>query len=505
MKTRIPKKLLAALTALCLLLSFGMFSAMAEAAGELGAALTEALGDAFPEAQALNTTMTKALASGLAFDEEGQFKILVMNDLTDGMIPYPAMIRYIEYVLEDTQPDLVVLNGDITRRAVTGFAANWSTIPWICGLLQKAEVPFTLTFGENDALLPMSKNHYLTNYQKYANCLAYDDVPTDGGVANHNLFLFNDADAAAAKDLDGVAFNLWMLDSNNDGLIRTQSAWYAAKEYDAIYLRTGYIVPSILFTHMPLPEIQNTESGAGLGMRYGGEMYRAMVPFGGVMAAVSGHYRNTMFDETWTKEDTGYTYKRWTGIESEYTYDSDYSLRFIQRSGMTFLSCNNTDRATRGATLITLQLLKEAIPEVIEYVYEYEYEYELDEFDEPKLDENDEPILLLDENDEPIIKLDENDEPVLKLGEDGNPIILSSSVAVPSEPPVVEIGDVVHLPVTIYFDGSAEKQAFYKAGVNWFFGPLSSLIGLCASLFADRYEVTYKVNQFFGNIFGFML
>jgi len=486
MKTRIPMKLLAALTALCLLLSFGVFSAMAEA-----------LDDATPEAQALPIELTTALASGLAFDEDSsQFKILVMNDLTDGMLPYPTMLKYIEYVLEDTEPDLVVLNGDITRRAVSGFAANWSTIPWICGLLAKAEVPFTITFGENDAILPMSKNHYLTNYQKYDNCLAYEDARFAAGVANHSLFVFNDAEAAEAADLDGVAFNLWLMDSNSDGLVRTQSSWYAKKEFESIYLSTGYIIPSMLFTHLPLPEIQNVRSGKNLKTPYGGEMYRAMAPFGtmlpeivppeptdipsqaqpfvGVMAAVSGHYHTTLFDETWVNAENG------------------YSLRFISRPSMSFLH-RHGDRATRGASLITLELIDAAIPEEIEY--EYIYQYELDEFDELVLDSDDQPILVLDENDEPIV-LD----------------VIETVVAYPVAP-VVEIESVVHLPMfATYFDDDnvaigkvGSRHAFYKAGVNWLFGPLSSLIGLCASLFADRYTVTFSVTQFFGDTFGFML
>lgn len=402
MKTRIPLKLLAALTALCLLLSFSAFSAVADEEPETDVSL------------AVQKDLTRSLASGLAFDG-GEFKILVMNDLNDGIIPYPAMLKYIESVMADEQPDLVVLNGDITRKGVSTFMANWAVIPWICDLF--GSTPFTLTYGDNDALLPVSKNHYLTNYQGYSNCLAYDDEPTDAGVANHNMFIFNDAAAAAAKDIAGVAFNLWFLDTNQDGLFRTQSAWYGAKEYDAIYLETDYILPSIMFTHMPLPEINNVAPGLGNTVNAG--IYAMMKEFGDVKAAVSGHHRSSLFERTY--ED----------------------LLFIQRPGMTFLSCSDTNRDTRGASIITLQLDNEAVP---------------------------------------------------------------AAPSVPAAAPEVSIKEVRHIPAfATYFDDGGDMYKFYKAGVNWFFGPLSSFIGLICSPFADRYQVTFNVNQWFGNTFDWLL
>ncbi|MCL1951795.1 MAG: metallophosphoesterase, partial [Oscillospiraceae bacterium] len=354
MKTRIPLKLLAALTALCLLLSFGAFSAAADEAPETG--------DAQSVAQV--GTLDKALASGLAFDASGDFKILVMNDLDDGIIPYPAMLKYIESVIADEQPDLIVLNGNITRGGVSVFMANFAVIPWICNLF--GDIPFTLTFGKTDALLPVSKNHYLTNYQKYSNCLAYDDAPINAGVANHNLFIFNDDVAAGDKSLDGVAFNLYLLDSNKDGFYRPQAEWYGMKEYDLIKEATDYVVPSLMFSHLPLPEINLALPGEGLGDThynvYANTMYQQIKNGGkdgvrnadmrgGVMAVVSGSHPSALFD---TEDDY---------VDTDVLRGADpFPLRFIQRPGMSFLTCSDTNRDTRGASIITLHLDTEAIP-----------------------------------------------------------------------------------------------------------------------------------------------
>jgi len=400
MKTRIPMKLLAALMALCLLLSFGVVYAMADEEGE---AARDAL---IAEFQALNTDLTRALNSGLAFDAAGEFKILVLSDLDIGIAPYPAMLKAIDYMIQDVQPDLIVLNGDVTRKqsSVLGITGSGVSIAWICDMIPR-NIPFTVTFGDNDALLPMSKNSYLTRYQRYGNFVGYDDVPTTAGVANHNLFVFADD---SSDDIANVAFNLWMLDTNQDGLFRTQSAWYGAKEYDAIFLETDYIVPSALFTHKSLMENANVAGNV--------EMLYMMGEFGDVKAAISSNARTV----------------------SQTTIGSTV---FYGTPGMAFTG--KGERATRGGTLVTLAMTPVAQPAA-------------------------------------------------------------------GEAPFDVSVSVTQKPSWAYFDddtaeGIGPKHAFYKAGVNWFFGPPASLFGWMVGLFTDKYEVAYKITQFWGDIFNFML
>jgi len=412
MKTRIPMKLLAALTALCLLLSFGVFYAMAdEALDDLAVAQDEASAEEdalLAEFQALNTDVTRALNSGLAFDNN-EFKILVLSDMDIGIGPYPAMLRAIDYMIEDTQPDLIVLNGDVTRKqsSVFGITGSGVSIAWICDMIPKS-IPFTVTFGENDALLPVSKNRYLARYQRYSNFLGYDDVPPDAGVGNHNLFVYADAAGAAGKDIADVAFNLWMLDTNKDGLFRTQSAWYGAKEYDAIFLETDYIIPSMVFTHKSLLSTANVAGGA--------EMLYMMEEFGNVKGAVSSHARS--ISETTSGGTT-----------------------FFGTPGMAFTG--KGERATRGGTLFTVTLIPVSEPAAGEAPYDV------------------------------------------------------SIVPTPK-------------PIWPYFDddtaeGIGPKHAFYKAGVNWFFGPPASFFGWMVGLFTNKYKVAYNITQFWGDIFNFML
>jgi len=459
MKIRTPMKLLAALTALCLLLGFGVFSAMAEpitAGDENGATL-----------QAMSTDQALALASGLHFDGVGsEFKILVLADLDDGVFPYPTMLKYIQYVLEDVEPDLIVLGGDITREGASILGLTSNAIPWVCDLF--GDIPFTLTFGENDALLPISKNNYFRRYQQYDNCLAYDlDREALPGVGNHNLFIFNDEGAAdaAAADLSGVACNLWLMDSNGDGFFQPQTAWYAIRE-DSITTRADYRIPSMLFSHYPLPEAYGV-GGPAAGLvnpnypmstsPVDHRMSTQMNTYGLNIAAVSSHHRATAFYETYA------------------------GITFIGNPGLSFLSGSGTTRATRGATLITLQLVdvgKAAVPGIPEV-----------------------PAVPDD--------LDEFDQPIPGTGTPAIPAV----PAVPAQSPQVIISGYQLMTVHDYFnDDNVEeckvgsRNAFYKAGASMAFGPLASLIGRFASLFgADKYEVTFAATQFFGDTFHILL
>ena len=501
MKTRIPMKLLAALTALCLLLGLGVFSAMAEptSAGGEDAGL-----------QAMSTDTELALASGLHFDGVGsEFKILVMGDLDDGALPYPTMLKYIEYVLEDVEPDLIVLNGDITREGASMFGFTSSAIPWVCDLF--GDIPFTVTFGENDALLAISKNNYFKTYQKYDNCLAYDmDREALPGVANHNLFIFNDADAAAdaEEDLFGVACNLWLLDSNGNGIRQPQTAWYAIRE-DSFATRTEYKIPSMLFTHFPLPEAYGA-GGPAAGLvnpnyplstsPVDHRMSTIMGAFGLNIAAVSSHHRATAFNTTFA------------------------GINFIGSPGLSFLSGSGTSRATRGATLITLKLVSEgvayapAIPAVIEPATDGEWVgggepgAEWIEYDEAFWSGGEEGVGVL------ITPVPEGgywDDAEWVPGTE-EVEIAPAEPAIPAQSPVVIISGYQLMTVHDYFndDNPAEeckfkigsRNAFYKAGSSMAFGPIASLFGVIASVFgADKYAVTYSVTQFFGDTFHWIL
>lgn len=475
MKTRISTKLLAVLTAVCLLLSLGVFAATAEEeevvptaeevveiTEETAAPAAQAIElsngfvipdeDLEPALQVSSADIKDALNSGLYF-KNGEFKILVLSDTEVGMWPYSTILKYIEYVLEDVKPDLVILNGDITKTSSSVLSTTPVGLAWICDLL--GDIPFTITFGDLDSVLPVGKTNYIKRYMSYDNCLTYDDEYTISGVANHNLMIFNDA--ASVGDVSKAAFNLWMLDTNANGLNRDQAPWYGIRE-DATTKQAGYVVPSMMFTHMPLPEISNVSSGKTLiapatdaqaedsvigqnstippnestnpGAK---KMFQYIQEMGNVLAAVSGHDRLNAFTRTYT--------------------DGDFSIDFIQNPGMAFTG--KGDRAIRGGRVITLTLEEEGVP------------------DERDINGN----AIPGTGSAPVVTYTTELKPMWDYFDDDNPAE----------------------------DKVGSRHAFYMAGVSWIFGTQSTFYGWLFSLFTDKYDVAFSLTQWFGDTFNFML
>jgi hypothetical protein len=397
----------------------------------------------------------KAFASGLHFNADGEFKILQLSDLEDDTIPYSAMLKYIQLAIADTKPNLIVLTGDITGKTTSALSAAWISVPWIANLVNK--VPFTLTFGETDSILPIGKNSLLGRYQKYSNCKAYDEIPEISGVANHNLFVFKDAASAQAKKIDeNLVFNLWMLDTNANGLYNDQADWYAIRE-DNLLGRLGYSVPSMIFTHRPLPEITNVIKDGKLADPVGSSQsaddqlkeappndFRSRIldhakNYGDVFAAVSGYNHINRFVRTWEYQ-----------ADNPDTTDVDESrsMDFIQTGGMTFNAYGNPN--ARGGRLITLKITADAVPAVTD--------------------------------------------------DDGN-------IETPAAPAQLEY-TTKYLSYFNYFDFNStdiSSKVFYQAGANWFFGPLASMLGQMVGIFTDKYKAAFEVTQWFGDMFNKIL
>jgi len=198
----------------------------------------------------------------LQFGEDGKFTILQISDTQDIFVPRPAMVSAIGAALDRVKPDLVVFTGDniYSPNCPTMFLTEIA-IDAIIAPVAKRNIPFTIIFGNHDNEDAISREDQLAYYQSYENCLAYDDVEEIYGVANHNL---------AIRSSDGTkdAYNLWMLDSGSfykedreaskwDYVRKDQIDWYVNKSDELKAKNGGRPLPSLVFQHIPLPEIFN--------------------------------------------------------------------------------------------------------------------------------------------------------------------------------------------------------------------------------------------------------
>ena len=212
----------------------------------------------------------------LAFDKNGEFKILHICDVQDDYPIASETIQFIHEVIQNTQPDLVVLGGDNTVGDANGEDPEGQAakcIEQLATVFVEEQTYFTLVFGNHDhqqiaktnepADHDRANEYLLSCYQQYGGqyCLASDDAPELFGVGTQNLTIASSTDAG--KD----AYNLWMLDSGGYEYTADGDGDYSAVHPDQLaYMeevsaelsaKNGKTVPSMAFQHIIVGEIMD--------------------------------------------------------------------------------------------------------------------------------------------------------------------------------------------------------------------------------------------------------
>lgn len=182
---------------------------------------------------------------------QNNFRILQLTDLhisdkDDQDLHY----RFIDLTIMDANPHLIVVTGDIFT-----FASK-STAKRLFNYLDSHGVPWTVTFGNHDEQCNFSINwlaQYLSNYG--SNCL-FKDIANDNVYGNCN-FVIN------LKKNNAVHEQIILLDSNRynfgsyfgyDYIKQDQIEWYE-KIVNYTTEQNGSVVPSIIYCHIPIPEM----------------------------------------------------------------------------------------------------------------------------------------------------------------------------------------------------------------------------------------------------------
>ena len=211
----------------------------------------------------------------LQFRADGTFRILQMTDLhlSDPEMdddPDKAKLleketytyRGMEMCIEQTDPDLVVLTGDILN-------SHWDEMTYdfmarivrkISAVFEKYNVPFAVVFGNHDSNLRLHREIQMCLFLESPLCYGSLNGGEMSGCGTYNLPILS-------KDGTRKAFNLWLFDSNDyptdengeilpgfDHVHADQIAWY---EQTAAALRAengGVPLPAILFQHIPVQQ-----------------------------------------------------------------------------------------------------------------------------------------------------------------------------------------------------------------------------------------------------------
>ena len=196
-------------------------------------------------------------APALQFDENGEFKILIVADTQDIDKPQKETISLLEAELDAAQPDLVVFLGDQIHGPSTGKSVERTQKALDAILQPVAErgLQFAVVFGNHDDEGGVSKEAQMAYYRSYPGCLASAGDVT--GVGNYNLLVYG-------SDGKTPAMNLWFFDSGTyapegqgkyDWVRQDQIDWYLETEAALAAQNGGTPVPAYAFQHIIVPDI----------------------------------------------------------------------------------------------------------------------------------------------------------------------------------------------------------------------------------------------------------
>lgn len=305
-------------------------------------------------------------AHQLAFDENGEFRILHICDIQDGYPVSKSCAQYIRETINAYEPDLVVLGGDNT---VASKKNKEKAIKEICNIFVETRTYFTLVFGNHDAENNMSRKKQFALYQLYGGeyCLAYDADKALTGVGTHNLTVLS-------SDRTRIAYNIYMFDSNMyvydengeelgyDCVNPDQIEWYKGVASSLKEQNGGEPVPAMAFQHIAPQEaneilfIESPIPLGKLGQDKDGISFTYLPEFWNIKEGLmlehpgSGYYNYGQFDAMVEAGDVDAIFYGHDHV-NDYVIEKD-GIEFINTPSCTFNSY--ADSSSWGSRLITI-------------------------------------------------------------------------------------------------------------------------------------------------------
>ena len=278
--------------------------------------------------------------------KNGKFRILQVSDPQDMHYPRRSMLKMLDKAYDTLKPDLVVFTGDNVlsnhlldarfgnKKVAEGYEATKvrmkKSLAIILEPLEKRGIPFAMIFGNHDDMCCMTKEEIIDLYREYGCFVGLTDTYGHGDVGTHNVVIYSG---------DSPVFNLWMMDTSRqdkeldkgfEGVTDKAVEWYVSTSNELKELNGGKPMPSLMFQHIPMSEIDDCveecscdvegavrlydedkyirlkpekvnsgrlyEPTPGCKANYG--QFDAVKQQGDVLAVVYGHHHMNMFDIT---------------------------------------------------------------------------------------------------------------------------------------------------------------------------------------------------------------
>lgn len=236
----------------------------------------------------------------LRFRDDGSFKIVQFTDLhigEDAKNEHDVKtLAGMDRVIQDEQPDLIAVTGDLIWSSETNTANNYRIV---LNHLEKYNIPYAIVYGNHDSEENISRSALFELQQDYPGSLATRGPKDIAGVGNYALTIQsqkNDTDQAilyfldsgdyAPKEIGGYAW----IRSNQVNWFRSETEKYIQQH--------GKKLPALAFFHIPLPEYKDVlNAGAVVGHKLEGVcspvinsgLFTAMREVGNIMGTFVGH------------------------------------------------------------------------------------------------------------------------------------------------------------------------------------------------------------------------
>ena len=157
--------------------------------------------------------------------------------------------RQIDYLVNQTKPDLITLTGDQTWSNENRYSIM-SIISW----MESYEIPWAPVFGNhdcgNEGHIPVASQEYICDlYEEAKHCL-FDRGPTNiGSLGNYVINIMED---------DQIYKTLYMVDAGLNQKILPEQIDYFKWNLEGITANNGGVKPSgMAFMHIPVMEYSN--------------------------------------------------------------------------------------------------------------------------------------------------------------------------------------------------------------------------------------------------------
>lgn len=235
----------------------------------------------------------------LRFNQDGKFRIVQFTDVHFQYNSYrsDSALMMMKAAVEEEQPDLVVLTGDVVCSKDTRLAWLALAKPFI-----EAKVPWAVMLGNHDIEYELSGNQIMDVIADLPYSLTVNGPENISGNGNYILKIMS-PDASKAEAL------LYFLDSHSgfhprgelgsyEWIEFDQIRWYRDQSKKMTATNGGIPMPSLAFFHIPLPEykeIIGNETTAGIQKEsvcspdLNSGLYTAMLESKDVMGMFVGH------------------------------------------------------------------------------------------------------------------------------------------------------------------------------------------------------------------------